>query len=49
MKENLNDKLIAAVRVRGRVNVRHDVTETLNRLRLKRVSNCALIKVTPAF
>jgi large subunit ribosomal protein L30 len=49
MKVNLNDKLIVAVRVRGTVNVRHDITETLNRLRLKRVNNCALIKVTPQY
>ncbi len=38
-------KVVAAVRIRGRVNVRHDITETLNRLNLKRVSNCTIIKV----
>lgn len=38
-------KVVAAVRIRGRVNVRGDIAETLNRLNLKRVSNCTLIKV----
>ena len=50
MKKNpLKDKLVAVVRIRGRVNVRGDITETLNRLNLKRVSNCALIKVTDSY
>ena len=50
MKNNpLKDKLVAAVRIRGRVNVRSDITETLNRLNLKRVSNCTLIKVTDSY
>ncbi|MDE1833420.1 MAG: uL30 family ribosomal protein [Candidatus Micrarchaeota archaeon] len=48
-KNNLKDKVIAVVRIRGRVNVRHDITETLNRLHLKRVSNCAIIKVTESY
>ncbi len=50
MKANsLNDKLVAIVRIRGRVNVRGDTTETLNRLRLKRVNNCTLIRMTDAY
>jgi large subunit ribosomal protein L30 len=50
MKDNkLNDKIIAAIRVRGRVNVRGDITETLNRLKLKRVNNCVLIKVDESY
>lgn len=50
MKKNpLKDKLVAVVRIRGRVNVRSDITETLNRLHLKRVSNCALIKITDSY
>jgi large subunit ribosomal protein L30 len=36
-------KLLAVIRVRGRVKVRHDVSETLDRLRLKRVNNLTLI------
>ncbi|MGI0100413.1 MAG: uL30 family ribosomal protein [Candidatus Micrarchaeaceae archaeon] len=50
MKKNpLKDKLVAVVRIRGRVNVRSDITETLNRLNLKRVSNCTLIKITDSY
>ena len=48
MSEAKSDTLVAVVRIRGRVNVRSDITETLNRLHLKRVSNCALIKQTPS-
>jgi large subunit ribosomal protein L30 len=48
-KNSLNDKLVAVVRIRGTVNVRSDITETLNRLNLKRVSNCTLIKVTDSY
>ncbi len=48
MAEAKNDTLVAVVRIRGRVNVRSDITETLNRLHLKRVNNCALIKQTPS-
>ena len=47
MSEAKNDTLVAVVRIRGRVNVRSDITETLNRLRLKRVNNCSLIKQHP--
>lgn len=50
MKKNkLKDKLIAVVRIRGRVNVRSDITETLKRLKLKRVNNCTLIKVDDSY
>jgi large subunit ribosomal protein L30 len=50
MKKNpLKDKLVVVVRIRGRVNVRSDITETLNRLNLKRVSNCTLIKITDSY
>jgi large subunit ribosomal protein L30 len=49
MPNQLDNKLIAAVRVRGRVNVRHSITETLNRLRLKRVNNCVVIKMDDSF
>ena len=49
MSEAKNDKLVAVVRIRGRVNVRSDITETLNRLHLKRVNNMALIQRTPSF
>ncbi|HVC58454.1 MAG TPA: uL30 family ribosomal protein [Candidatus Acidoferrales bacterium] len=46
---NLKDKVVAVVRIRGRVNVRGDITETLERLHLKRVSNCAIIRITPSY
>lgn len=50
MKKNpLKDKLVAVVRIRGTVNVRGDITETLNRLHLKHVSNCTLIKITDSY
>ena len=50
MKKNpLKDKLIAVVRIRGRVNVRSDITETLDRLNLKRVSNCVVLNVTDSY
>lgn len=48
-KNSLDSKLVAVVRIRGRVNVRSDITETLKRLNLKRVSNCTLIKVNDAY
>ncbi len=38
-------KVVAAVRIRGSVNVRDDIAETMDRLNLKRVNNCTLIKV----
>ena len=49
MSEAKNDKLVAVVRIRGRVNVRSDITETLERLRLKRVNNCVLLTLTNSY
>ena len=43
------NKLVAVVRIRGRVNVRGSITETLKRLNLKRVSNCTIIKATDSY
>ncbi|EET89818.1 MAG: ribosomal protein L30 [Candidatus Micrarchaeum acidiphilum ARMAN-2] len=42
-------KLIVAVRIRGRVNVRGTINDTLDRLHLKRVSNCVIIKPSPSY
>ena len=42
-KKNLENKLLAVIRVRGRVKVRQSIVETLNRLNLKRVNNLVLI------
>ncbi|MDE1850389.1 MAG: 50S ribosomal protein L30 [Candidatus Micrarchaeota archaeon] len=42
-KKNLENKLLVVVRVRGRTKVRTSITETLNRLNLKRVNNLVLL------
>ncbi|MGC8571732.1 MAG: uL30 family ribosomal protein [Candidatus Micrarchaeia archaeon] len=49
MENKLKDKLVIAVRVRGRVNVRESIAETMDRLNLKRVNNCILLKVNDAY
>ncbi|EQD57716.1 50S ribosomal protein L30P [mine drainage metagenome] len=46
---SIDGKLIAAVRIRGTVNVSHDIAETLNRLNLKKVSNCVVIRVNSSY
>lgn len=43
MKANIENNLLAVVRVRGTVGVRRSISETLQRLNLKRVNNLALI------
>jgi large subunit ribosomal protein L30 len=45
MKEN---KLMAVIRVRGRVRTRKDINETLRRLNLGHVNNLVLINPTPS-
>jgi len=42
-KNNIEGKLLAVVRVRGRVGIREDISETLDRLNLKRVNNLVLL------
>ncbi len=42
-KVKIDNKLVAAVRIRGRVNVRQSIAETMNRLNLKRVNSLSLI------
>ncbi|MCL4389566.1 MAG: uL30 family ribosomal protein [Candidatus Marsarchaeota archaeon] len=49
MEDKMKNRLIAAIRVRGRVNVRYDINETLDRLRLRRVNNCTLVKLTDSY
>ncbi|MGC8648675.1 MAG: uL30 family ribosomal protein [Candidatus Micrarchaeia archaeon] len=49
MENKLKNKIVIAVRVRGRVNVRAGIAETMNRLGLKRVNNCVIIKATDAY
>jgi large subunit ribosomal protein L30 len=46
MNATEKSKLLAVIRVRGRVNVRQSIAETLNRLRLKRVNNLALLNTS---
>ncbi len=43
MKADLNGKLVAVVRVRGRIGVRRSINETLTRLNLSRVNSVALL------
>ncbi len=43
MAANLENKLLAVVRVRGTVGVRRSIRETLSRLNLKRVNNMVLL------
>ncbi|MCL5431244.1 MAG: uL30 family ribosomal protein, partial [Candidatus Marsarchaeota archaeon] len=46
---DLDGRLIAAVRIRGRVNVDSRIEDTMERLHLPKVNNCALIKVDAAY
>ena len=39
----------AVVRVRGTVNVRHDIKKTLEMLRLNRVNHCVIVEDTPSY
>ena len=43
MKSDMDNKLIAVVRVRGRIGVRRSINETLSRLNLPRVNSLALL------
>ncbi len=43
MNSKIENKLLAIVRVRGRVGVRQSISETLIRLNLKRVNNLAIV------
>jgi len=47
--DSINNKLIAIVRIRGRVGVMNKTAETLERLRLKKVNNCVVVKVTKSY
>ncbi len=49
MKKELLNKVVAVIRVRGRMNVRSDINETLDRLNIPHVNNCAVLKLTPAY
>ncbi len=43
MKANIENKLLAVVRIRGRVGVRWPISETMQRLNLKRVNNLTVV------
>jgi len=43
------NELLAAVRIRGRVNIRDDIKDTLGMLRLNRINHCVLVPETTGF
>ena len=43
MKSDLDNKLVAVVRVRGKIGVRKNINETLSRLNVPRVNSAALV------
>jgi large subunit ribosomal protein L30 len=45
----LRGKIIAAVRIRGTVNVRSSIGETMDRLNLHKPNNCTIIKVNDPY
>lgn len=45
----LRGKVVAAVRVRGTVNVRSSIAETMKRLKLKAPNNCTIIMVNDQY
>jgi ribosomal protein L30/L7E len=47
--KELDNKLVVAVRIRGKVGVRSSIAETLDRLRLGRTNACALIRVNRSY
>jgi large subunit ribosomal protein L30 len=47
--KELDNKLVVAVRIRGRVGVRSDTAETLDRLRLGKPNACALIRMNDSY
>ncbi len=47
--KDLKNNLIAVVRVRGRVKVRKDIQETLDRLHLKKPNNCIILNANDAY
>lgn len=49
MNNIIKDKLVAVIRIRGRVNVRANIRETMTRLNLRFVNNCILVKVNDTY
>ena len=48
-KEKKEEKRIAVVRVRGRVNIRKPIADTLKLLNLTRVNHCVVVPNTPLY
>ncbi len=49
MAESINGKLVAIIRLRGKVKLSWSIEETLKRLRLTRVNNCTVIKFDDSY
>ncbi len=49
MNNIIKDKLVAVIRIRGRVNVRSNIRETMTRLNLRFVNNCILVKANDTY
>lgn len=49
MAENINGKLVAIIRVRGHIKLDYSIEETLERLRLKRINNCTIVKLDDSY
>lgn len=45
----LRGKIVAAIRIRGTVNVRYSIEETMDRLNLRKPNNCTIIKVNDPY
>lgn len=41
--------MIAAIRIRGQVNVNHQISETMTMLHLTRANHCSLLKENPSY
>lgn len=46
---SMNNKVVAVIRIRGTVGVRKSIAETLERLRLKKVNNCIVLRVNDSY
>lgn len=49
MAESINGKLVAIVRIRGKVKISYHIEETLMRLRLNHVNHCTIIKFDDSY
>ena len=49
MTDREDNKLVAVVRIRGRVKVSNEINETLKRLRLESPNNCIILKLNSSY